>query len=215
MSLELKKGDQVIFLVDRSGSMATSDCDGDTRYNAVREKLKAFVRGASKFDPDGVSIHFFNNRVETHNDVADVKAIDQLIDTHKPAGGTATHLAIQAAWKEHRQKNSAASFVIAFTDGEPSEPEEVKHTIVNITNTMNNPEEFRISFLTVGVQSPELKAWLSALDSDLKGAKYDIVGVEELNNVDFDQAVADLVGSTTTTAEAAAGTVAGKATTTI
>jgi len=195
--------------------MDTPDCDGDTRYNAVREKLKAFVRGASKFDPDGVSIHFFNNRVETHADVADVNVVDQLIDTHRPGGGTATHLAIQAAWKEHRQKQSTASFVMAFTDGEPSEPEEVKKSIVNITNTMNNPEEFRITFLTVGVQSPQLKAWLSALDSDLKGAKYDIVGVEELNNVDFDQAVADLIGSSTTSAEAAAGNTAGKATTTI
>lgn len=215
MGLELKKGDQVIFLVDRSGSMDTADCNGESRYNAVREKLKAFVRGAAKFDPDGVSIHFFNNRVESHADVADVNVVDQLIDTHRPGGGTATHLALQAAWKEHRQKGSTASFVMAFTDGEPSDPDEVKKTLVNITNTMNNPEEFRVTFLTVGEQSPTLKAWLSALDSDLKGAKYDIVGVEELNNVDFDQAIADLVGSTTTTAEAAAGQTAGKATTTI
>jgi Mg-chelatase subunit ChlD len=213
MGLELKKGDQVIFLVDRSGSMATADCDGDTRYNAVRESLKAFVRGAAKYDPDGVSIHFFNNKVETHSDVSDVATVDKLIDTHGPGGGTATHLAIQAAWKEHRTKQSAATFVMIFTDGEPSEPEEVKKTIVNITNTMNNPEEFRLSFLTVGQRSPELSAWLSALDSDLKGAKYDIVGVEELSGVDFDAAVADLIGSSTTTAEAAAGTVTGKTTT--
>jgi hypothetical protein len=213
MGLELKKGDQVIFLVDRSGSMDTSDCDGDTRYNCCREKIKAFVRGASKFDPDGVSVHLFNNRVELHTDVADPAAVDKLIDTHRPGGSTATHLAIQAAWKEHRAKSSTATFVIIFTDGDPSEPTEVENTIVNITKSMSSPEEFRLSFLTVGQRSPELSAWLERLDSSLKGAKYDIVGVEELNEVDFDQAIADLVGSTNTNAEAAAGTATGKITT--
>lgn len=215
MGLELKKGDQVQFLVDRSGSMDTGDCNGETRYNHVREKLKAFVRGASKVDPDGVSIHFFNNRVETHPNVANVDTIDQLIDQHRPGGGTATHLAIQAAWNEHRSSGSTATFVVAFTDGEPSEPDAVKSVLVNITNAMTNPEEFRISFLTVGVQSASLKAWLSALDSDLKGAKYDIVAVEELDNVDFEGAIADLIGSSTTATEAAAGQTGGKTTTQI
>lgn len=213
MGLELKKGDQVQFLVDRSGSMDTGDCNGETRYNHVREKLKAFVRGASKYDPDGVSIHFFNNRVETHTDVSNVDTVDQLIDQHRPGGGTATHLAIQAAWNEHQAKKSTATFVMIFTDGEPSEPDEVKRVIVNITNAMSNPEEFRLSFLTVGQRSAALSAWLSALDSDLKGAKYDIVGVEELDSVDFEGAIADLVGSSTTATEAAAGQTAGKTTT--
>jgi len=213
MGLELRKGDQVIFLVDRSGSMLTNDCDGDTRYNSVRESLKAYVRSAAKFDPDGVSIYFFNNSVEAHADVADPAAIDTLIDSHAPGGGTNTHLAIQAAWKEHKAKNSQATFVIIFTDGDPSDREATEKAIVNITNTMTTPEEFRLLFLTVGKRSSELQQWLSNLDSALKGAKYDIVGVEELTGVDFEQAAADLIGSTNTTAEAASGTAKGKATT--
>jgi uncharacterized protein YegL len=215
MGLELRKGDQVQFLIDRSGSMDTSDCDGDTRYHYAKEKVKAFVRGAAKYDPDGVSIHFFNNRVETHQNVATVEQIDALIDQHRPGGGTATDLAIQAAWKEHTVTKSAGTYVFIITDGEPSDPGAVQKQIVNITNSMGSPEEFRLAFLTVGVQSSELKAWLSALDSDLKGAKYDIVSVEELDKVDFEQAVADLVGSTTTAGEAAAGHTGGKTTTTI
>lgn len=214
MGLELKKGDQVIFLVDRSGSMDTRDCDGDSRYNACREKIKAFVRGATKFDPDGISVHLFNNRVELHTDVADPAAVDKLIDSHRPAGGTATHLAIQAAWKEHLDKKSSATFVAIFTDGAPEGYErEVEQTITNIANSMGSPEEFRILFLTVGVRSPELSNYLEHLDSSLKGAKYDIVGVDELNAVDFDQAISDLIASTTTSSEAAAGQVAGKTTT--
>jgi len=192
--------------------MNTADCEGDTRYNAVRESIKAFVRGAAKYDPDGVSIHFFNHAVEVHPDVATPEAVDKLIDTHKPGGGTATNLAIKSAWNEHKFKKSQATFVIIFTDGEPSEPVEVEHQIVNITNAMTSPEEFRLLFLTVGQRSAELSRWLSALDSSLQGAKYDIVGVEELTGVNFEQAVADLIGSSTTADEAAAGKTAGKAT---
>ena len=212
MGLELKKGDKVIFLVDRSGSMDTRDVEGDTRYNAARESIKAFVRGALRFT-NGVSVHLFNNHVELHPDVTDPAAIDKLIDAHKPAGGTATHLALQAAWKEHKASQSTATFVAVFTDGAPEGYEEVEQTITNISNAMTNPEEFRILFLTVGVRTPELSAYLEHLDSSLKGAKYDIVGVDELAGVDFDQAIADLIGSTTTAGEAAAGQTAGKTTT--
>lgn len=212
MGLELRKGDQIIFLVDRSGSMATTDCEGDSRYNAVRETIKAFVRSAAKYDPDGVSVHLFNNHVELHPDVATPEAVDKLIDTHQPAGGTATDLAIQAAWKEHKAKASQSTFVIIFTDGEPSDPSAVEKAIINITKTMTTPEEFRLLFLTVGVRSPELAQWLAMLDNSLAGAKYDIVGVEEMAGVDFEAAAADLIGSTNTTAEAAAGTATGKAT---
>jgi len=212
MGLELKKGDQVIFLVDRSGSMATSDCNGDTRYNYVRETIKAFVRGAAKYDPDGVSIHFFNNRVESHEDVATPEAVDQLIDTHGTGGGTMTDLALAAAWKEHRRKGSSASFVVCFTDGDPSDRDAVEKQIINITNAMQSPEEFRIMFLTVGQRSPELEAWLEHIDSSLTGAKYDIIGHEAAEKVDFEGAIADLIGSSTTTAEAAAGDTKGKST---
>jgi Mg-chelatase subunit ChlD len=215
MGLELKKGDQIQFLIDRSGSMATADCDGETRYNHSKEKVKAFVRGASSFDPDGVSVHFFNNRVEAHKNVSTEAEVDRLIDQHKPGGGTATHLALQTAWNEHRSTGAKASFIFVITDGEPSEPADTERQIVSITQSVSSPEEFRIAFLTVGKRTPELQQWLTNLDSNLKGAKFDIVSVEELDNVDFDQAVADLIGSSTTADEAAAGHVAGKATTQI
>lgn len=211
--LELRKGDQIIFLVDRSGSMATSDVNGDTRYNAVRETIKAFVRDAVKFDADGVSVHFFNNKVEMHPDVATAEMVDQLIDSHRTGGGTATHLALQAAFNEHKRKQSSATYVMCFTDGEPDDESLVEGAIVAITNAISSPEEFRVLIATVGQRTPALSAWLSRLDSNLKGAKCDIVGVAELEGLDFSSAVADLIGSTTTAGEAAAGNTAGKATT--
>jgi Mg-chelatase subunit ChlD len=213
MGLEIQKGDQIIFLVDRSGSMATADCNGDTRYNYVRETIKAFVRGAAQVDPDGVSVHLFNNRVELHEDVATPEAVDKLIDTHGPGGGTMTDLALAAAWKEHRRKGSKATFVVCFTDGEPYDRQAVEKEIILITTQMQNPEEFRVMFLTVGQRSPELAAWLEHIDSSLTGAKYDIIGHETAENVDFQQVIADLIGSSTTAGEAAAGDTKGKTTT--
>jgi Mg-chelatase subunit ChlD len=213
MGLELKKGDQVIFLLDRSGSMDTQDCDNQSRYDYAKEKIKTFVRGASKFDPDGVSIHFFNYKVEQHKNVATPEQVDALIEAHRPGGGTRTDLAFEAAWREHKASGSAATFVICFTDGNPEGYEaEVENEIKNICNAMSNPEEFRISILTVGKRSKELAAWLEKIDSQLN-AKYDIISHEELDSVDFDGAIADLIGSSTTAEEAAAGKTQGKTTT--
>lgn len=212
MGLELKKGDQIQFLIDRSGSMDTRDCEGDSRYNYAAEKVKVIVKGAAQFDPDGVSIHFFNHKVESHKNVATVEEVNELIAKHRPGGNTATDLAIQAAWKEHQTSKSSQTFVFVITDGEPSNPSAVERAIVNITNSVSSPEEFRLSFLTVGERSSGLDAWLTGLDSNLKGAKYDIVGVEKLEDVDFESAVADLIGSSTSASDAAAGNVTGKKT---
>lgn len=215
MGLEMKKGDQIIFLVDRSGSMATADCEGGaTRYEYVRETVKTFVQAASQFDPDGVSVHLFNNRVELHPNVADVQVLNRLIDTHKPGGSTDTAKAIEAAWLEHAAcPPGTSTFVMIFTDGEPDDQEAVKREIVGITKKMKTPEEFRLSFLTVGERSSALTQFLEDLDSNLKGAAFDIVGVEEAAGIDFQSAIADLIGSSTTAGEAAAGNTAGKATT--
>jgi Mg-chelatase subunit ChlD len=218
MALEIGKGAQVIFLVDRSGSMDTPDCDGgETRYRHAKEKIKAFVTAASKYDPDGVSVHLFNNSVDLHQDVATADAVDALVKEKKPGGGTATEKALKAAWNEHATKGNQSTFVFVFTDGEPNEQQAVIDTLVQITKKMKSAEEFRISFLTVGKRTPDLQAFLSKLDSELSpaGAVFDIVSVDELDNVDFQQAADNLIGSSTTNAEAAAGQTTGKVTTQI
>ena len=57
--------------------------------------------------------------------------------------------------------------------------------IVQITEEIKDEHEFAISILTVGHIDPGLQAWLTQLDDDLPGAKYDIVDVKRLEEVDF------------------------------
>lgn len=191
---ELNKGDQFIVGFDTSGSMQTPDCPGNTtRFKYVLETMRVFIREAAKWDPDGVSFYTFNNHCTEYPDVASVDEIDAKIATLRPGGGTYTHLAIAAAFAEHKKKGSEQTFLLLFTDGEPSEPEMVKQTVIDITNKVNDEKEFRISILTVGERSPALNQWLDDLDDHLTGAKYDIIDIEKLEDVDFEQAVANAI----------------------
>lgn len=191
---ELNKGDQFIIGLDISGSMQAQDCPGNSsRFSYVLETMKVFVAEAAKWDPDGVSFYAFNNSVQEFRDVATVEEINQKIGALKVGGGTRTDLAISEAYREHKEKGSEQTFFMVFTDGEPSEPELVKQAIIAITNDVKDEKEFRIQFLTVGQRSASLDQWLSDLDDHLDGAKYDIVEIEKLEDVNFEQAVANAI----------------------
>lgn len=193
-NFELNKGDQFIIAFDHSGSMQAQDCPGNsTRFNYVLETMKAFIVEAAKWDPDGVSFYAFNNHLSPYPDVKSVEEINTTIGKLKPAGGTATHLAITAAYNEHKQKGSEQTFLMVFTDGEPTDPDAVKQSIIDITNDVKDEKEFRICFLTVGVRTAQLDQWLTDLDDNLTGAKYDIVDIEKMEDVDFESAVANAI----------------------
>lgn len=193
-NFELNKGDQFIVAFDISGSMQAQDCPGNTRrFDYVIETMKAFIGEAAKWDPDGVSFYTFNNSLTVFPDVKTVQEINDKIGRLRPGGGTGTHLAITAAYKEHKSKGSEQTFLMVFTDGEPTDPASVQKVIVDITKDVKDEKEFRICILTVGERSPELAKWLDDLDNHLTGAKYDIVKVQKLEDVDFERAVADAI----------------------
>lgn len=193
-NLELHKGDQFIVGLDISGSMQSADCPGGaTRFQYVLETMKTFIKEAAKWDPDGISFYAFNNSVQAHPDVATVEEINDMIKKIKVGGGTNTHLALTAAFKEHTDKKNEQTFFMIFTDGEPSDPDAVKKAIVDITNQVKDEKEFRILILTVGERSKELDTWLENLDDHLDEAKYDIVDIEKMEDVDFEQAVANAI----------------------
>lgn len=193
-NFELNKGDQFIVAFDHSGSMQAQDCPGNsTRFSYVLETMKAFIVEAAKWDPDGVSFYAFNNALSVYPDVVSVDEINTTIGKLRPAGGTNTHLAITAAYNEHKQKGSEQTFLMIFTDGEPTNPDAVKHAIVDITKDVKDEKEFRICILTVGVRTPALDQWLENLDDHLTEAVYDIVDIEKLEDVDFETAVANAI----------------------
>lgn len=187
-NLELNKGDDFIIGLDISASMQAADCPGGlTRTNYAMEQLRTFVKEASKWDTDGVSIYGFGVDVHAFPDVAEAN-LDATVDKVRALpyeGATMTHKVIEAAWQEHKQRNNEQTVLMLFTDGEPSDPAAVESIISSITHEMKDEREFNIAFITVGQRSPSLDAYLQKLDDALTSAKYDIVDVKRLEEVDF------------------------------
>jgi len=208
------KGNRVIVGIDRSGSMDQRDCDGQSRYNFLKEKLIAFVDAAASSAVGGeVTAIFFSSGV--HDLVLKSGDDAKAAFAKYPVGGsTATHLAINEALAVWKKDPTTPVMFFLVTDGHPDDQTDVDNAIIAATKAINQPEDFRIMLLTVGTRDSDLTAWLEHLDADLgpAGAKYDIVGVNNLQEVDFQEAAAELIASTTTNDEALAGSVAGKTT---
>jgi uncharacterized protein YegL len=190
-SFELNQGDNFIVAIDVSASMKMTDTpNGMSRIDYAKEQTKAMSREAARFDTSGIDLVTFGARVDVMTDVTPDKA-DQVIDglvANQMA--TVTDKAIQAAWKRAKQIRAAGSTdnitLLMITDGAPSDPQAVVDTIVDITKEMTSDEEFGITFLRVG-QDPTIAAYLEKLDDGLsaKGAKFDIVDVQILEDTDF------------------------------
>lgn len=187
--LELNAGDDFIFALDVSASMGATDTPtGQTRYDFAKEKALAFANEAAKVDTDGISVFRFGERVTKFSDITADK-INDAFNGGPTEMATQTAEVIKAAWDEHVERKNEQTFLLIVTDGAPTNQDAVKQTIIDITNKVKDEREFNISFLQVG-NDQTVAAFLAALDDDLKGAKYDIVDVKRLEEVDFMAAVA-------------------------
>lgn len=185
-NLELNQGDNFIFGFDISGSMETSDCPGGLkRIDYLKEKTISFVKEASKYDPDGIDVITFGHNVTPYKGVTAEKASDIIGGLKANEAATNTHLLIREAWALHKAGKHEQTVLFIATDGDPTDREAVKQAIVDITQKVEDEREFNISFLTVGTPTAALQKFLDGLDDDLKGAKYDIVDVKKLEEVDF------------------------------
>lgn len=188
-NLELNEGDDFIFLLDVSGSMSATDTpNGQSRYDFAKEKAIAFCNEAAKIDTDGISIFRFGHQITKFSDITPDK-IEAAFAGGPSEMSTDTAGALKAAWDEHVERKNEQTFVFVITDGAPNSKDAVKQTIIDITNKVKDEREFNIAFLQVG-NDPNVAAFLSAIDDDLKGAKYDIVDCKRLEDVSFMAAVA-------------------------
>lgn len=187
-NLELNKGDDFIVALDISGSMQANDCPGGMSRTAYSlEQFKTFATEAAKWDTDGVSVYGFGVEVHQFTDVAEgnLEATIQKVKSLPYEGATMTHKVIEAAYAEHKKQNNEQTVLLLFTDGEPSDQTAVFSTIAKITNEVKDEREFNISFITVGQRSSSLDQFLTKLDDAIPGAKYDVVDVKKLEEVDF------------------------------
>lgn len=185
-NLELNKGDNFIFGVDVSGSMATTDCpNGMSRMEYLKEKVIQFANEASKWDEDGIDVLTFGHKITPYQGVTAEKAESVIKGLSANEASTDTAGLIRKAWDLHKAGGYEQTVLFVATDGNPADRKAVQDTIVDITNKVGDEREFNISFLTVGHIDAGLQAFLTGLDDDLKGAKYDIVDVKALEEVDF------------------------------
>lgn len=185
---ELNKGDNFIFGIDVSGSMAATDCPGGaSRINFLKENVITFAKEASKWDEDGIDVLTFGHKVTSYKGVTAEKAEQLISGFTANEGSTDTAGLIREAYKLHKAGGYEQTVLFIATDGAPADQEAVKEAIRTIAAEVKDEKEFKISILTVGNIDASLEAFLTELDDNLK-AKHDIVDRKALTEVDFMQA---------------------------
>lgn len=190
-NLELNKGDNFIFGIDVSGSMAAADCpNGMSRIEYLKEKVILFANEASKYDEDGIDVITFGHQITPFQGLTAAKASEVVGKLKANEMSTDTAGLIRKAYELHKAGGYEQTVLFVATDGNPADRKAVQDVIIDITNQVTDEREFNISFLTVGNIDAGLQEFLTSLDDDLKGAKYDIVDVKTLEEVDFISAFA-------------------------
>jgi len=182
--LELNQGDNFKFGVDVSRSMEEKDCPGGlSRIAYLKEQTIAFAREASKYDPDGIDVYTFGATVKKYANITADRAADVIGGLQANESATQTHLLIQQAYDDHKKEGHAQTVLFIATDGAPSDKDAVRGIIRKIASEIKDEHEFAISFLQVG-NDAGIAQFLAELDDNLN-AKYDIVDVKRLDQVNF------------------------------
>lgn len=186
---ELAKYDYVI-MIDKSGSMSTTDCPGGkSRWAYAQEQTEAIARQAAQFDSDGIDVVVFSGTPKEYKGVTPDK-VSQIFIENSPGSSTDTAAALELVLGGYRARKAADAntkplIVICITDGEPNDRGAVDKVIINHTNTMTNDNETGITFIQIG-KDAGARQFLQHLDDDLQGlgAKYDIVDTKNEEEMD-------------------------------
>ena len=180
MGAQLQNRDYTI-IVDKSGSMSTTDVAGKSRYLAAQEGVEALARKMQEFDPDGITVYPFATYFKRYDNVTAEK-VSQIFNENEPNGGTNLHTVLDDALNSYFARKAKGETkqngetIVVVTDGEPNDKVAVKTVIINATKKMERDEELAISFLQIG-KDQAATVYLKSLDDDLvgQGAKFDIV----------------------------------------
>jgi len=182
---ELKKYDFIV-LVDKSGSMAETDCPGGkSRWDYAQENVLAIARECMKYDDNGITVGVFANSLKLYENVKDGAAeLKKIFSENGPGGSTDTAGALKKVINEYLNSDRKKPIiVVTITDGHPDDAAAVKKVIVDTTKAISAREEVGLEFIQVG-KDPGAKEFLNDLDNNMakEGAKLDIV-----NCVDCDE----------------------------
>jgi Mg-chelatase subunit ChlD len=179
-----------IVVIDKSGSMSETDCNGRSRWDAVQESALSFTRDVQALDSDGIGLVIFGNVVEAHDGVTADK-LKEVFANHSPRGSTPLAEALTAALKL-AGKSDKKDFILVFTDGVPDDKAAAAQVIRQASNGLETDDGLTILFVQVG-HSPEATSYLKSLDDDLTGCKFDIVDAKTVKEAEAFATTAALV----------------------
>lgn len=185
---KLQNRDYVLVL-DKSGSMDTADCPrGVSRWKYAQETVQAISHRLNEYDPDGITVIPFAGNHQTYENTKDA-VVEKIFAENYPAGGTVLAPVLKEIFANYLTAKKAGStkangeIVMIVTDGCPQDEEDVAKEITKFTqNLSDGREEFGIVFVQVGKDS-HARDYLKRLDSGLSGAKYDIVSVKTMDDM--------------------------------
>ena len=167
MALSLKKGRDLskydlIACIDISGSTSGTDtASGQSRLDDSRKLTRELVREMDQIDTDGVTVHFYDDQHEVHDNTTFAKG-EPLLKAVKPRGSTDTAGAIKRHIDKYLDKRLGKAavpgtkggffskgtpgtpavpadpstkpiIIVVITDGEPNDKEAVVKVIVDAT----------------------------------------------------------------------------------
>lgn len=164
-----------IVAIDTSGSMGEPVKAGSsvTRWEAVQESALTFIRDIEKIDQDGIGlVTFGGSNIKSYDGVTSQSVREAFANT-SPRGSTPLAEALSAALAL-AGKSDKKDFIIVFTDGVPDDKAAAAEVIRKASHTQESDDSLTILFIQVGDDASASK-YLSGLDDDLKGCKFDIV----------------------------------------
>jgi hypothetical protein len=166
-------------ILDKSGSMSTTDQGGKSRWDYVQESTLAIARKCEQLDPNGITLYTFSGRFRRYDNVT-ASRVNQVFLENDPIGSTNLAAVLQDATNNYFQRKASGQTtmgetLLVVTDGEPDDRRAVIDVIIRATEKMESDAELAISFIQVG-DDAGATTFLKALDDQLEGvgAKYDI-----------------------------------------
>ena len=175
-------------IIDKSGSMGTTDIKGKSRWEVCKESTIAIVNKISSLDADGITVYVFSNSFKRYDNTTPDK-VEQIFKENEPMGGTDLGGVLKDSLSKYFERKTAGTAkpttILVITDGEPNNKNHVVSEIISATNKIDADEELALSFIQIG-NDAGASAFLKSLDDDLqaKGAKFDIVDTKTFDEVE-------------------------------
>ena len=207
----------VVLIIDKSHSMAISDCfpvvaDNTTqkldepmsRWHWCHEQTLQLAKKSKMSLPNALTVVLFAKTFTTYKNT-DLGSLETIFASNKPAGRTDAAAAVSSQIEDYFAKRSNLGdpirplLIAIISDGCPDNPNLLCHVIAQATQRMNKPGEISITFLQVGNDRRAIDL-LKQLQNGLldQNAKFNIVSVipfPELNKIGLPQALVNVTSN--------------------